>query len=81
MNTELKGQCQQYFTRLIKRGVPILTFDCPSCNTQLLTTRPSIDQEFNTLSTCWNCDCVFLKITDHYEVRTQIPPHLSNAKQ
>ncbi|MFP3352299.1 hypothetical protein ABZP26_08285 [Pseudoalteromonas sp. SD03] len=81
MNTELKAQCQHHFIRLIKRGVPILAFDCPSCNTQLLTTRPGIDQEWETLSTCWRCDCIFLKMSDHHKVRTQIPPHLNNAKQ
>jgi uncharacterized protein with PIN domain len=79
--SDLRKEAIDYFDQAKSRGVPLIAFECPCCNEELSTIQPPNDVVWDTLSICWHCGSGFFKISTHKEVRTQIPPHLSNAKQ
>lgn len=59
----LREEYQEYVEKLEKQGAPLVEFDCPNCNAKIKTLSNETNRNWDTLSSCPECEKSFMKFT------------------
>lgn len=74
MNTELLNKHNDYIERLRKAGARILQYSAPCCGMVVETHVPSDEQVWDSLTSCPQCDGMYMKVSRCDGVTTAMPP-------
>ena len=71
--TARQTQFDQFIARVKESGGNVLTFSCPHCAETNETQAPEDGSEWSTLSDCYHCSQMFMKLVTKTEVKALLP--------